>query len=124
MAFSKESQLRTTVAMGWSSCAQGLEPQVPTTYLVSMSSPPSAIALRLAYGATQLPRVAWYVGHGLAMRRLAVAARRRDGEAGRRHQQANVHVPDRVKIYADMAVLLRRDLSNIRSWPLSAPRRS
>jgi hypothetical protein len=29
------------------------------------------IALRAAYGATQLPRVAWYIGHGLAMRRLA-----------------------------------------------------
>src|ERR1700745_321300 len=108
MAFSKESQLRTTVAMGWSSCAQGLEPQVPTTYLVSMSSPLSAIALRLAYGATQLPRVAWYVGHGLAMRRLAEAARQRDGQTGRPRTKA--HVPDRMQMYADMATLLRQDL--------------
>jgi hypothetical protein len=78
-----------------------------------MSSSLSDIALRLAYGATQLPRVAWYVGHGLAMRRLAKAARQRDGDADQRLRQANVRVPDRMQIYADMAVLLRRDLANI-----------
>ena len=33
-----------------------------------MSNPLSRLATRAAYGATQLPRVAWYVGHGLAMR--------------------------------------------------------
>jgi hypothetical protein len=59
-----------------------------------MSSLMSAIALRLAYGATQLPRIAWYVGHGLAMRRLAESARQWIGEVGRRHQPTNVHVPD------------------------------
>jgi hypothetical protein len=87
-----------------------------------MSSLLSAIALRLAYGATQLPRVAWYVGHGLAMRRLAEAARRRDGEAVRRHRQTNVHTPDRMQIYADMAILLRQDLANIEAglYPLPA----
>jgi hypothetical protein len=37
------------------------------------------IALRAAYGATQLPRVAWHIGHGLAMRRLARAAQRKNG---------------------------------------------
>jgi hypothetical protein len=40
-----------------------------------MTNPLSRIAMRVAYGASQLPRVAWYVGHGLAMRRLAKAAR-------------------------------------------------
>ena len=65
-----------------------------------------AIALRLAYGATQLPRVAWYVGHGLAMRRLAEAARQRDGQTGR--QRTNAHVPDRMQIYADMATFSYR----------------
>src|SRR5665811_618781 len=43
-----------------------------------MSNPLSRIATRVAYGASQLPRVAWYIGHSLAMRRLAEAARRRD----------------------------------------------
>jgi hypothetical protein len=87
-----------------------------------MSSSLSDIALRLAYGATQLPRVAWYVGHGLAMRRLAKAAHQRDGEADQRVRQANVPVPDRMHIYADMAVLLRQDLANIEAglYPLPA----
>ena len=40
-----------------------------------MSNPLSRIATRVAYGATQLPRVAWYVGHSLAMRRLTEMAR-------------------------------------------------
>jgi ubiquinone/menaquinone biosynthesis C-methylase UbiE len=87
-----------------------------------MSSSLSDIALRLAYGATQLPRIAWYVGHGLAMRRLAETARRHDREAGQRPRQTNVHVPDRLQIYADMAVLLRQDLANIEAglYPLPA----
>jgi ubiquinone/menaquinone biosynthesis C-methylase UbiE len=85
-----------------------------------MSSLLSAIALRLAYGATQLPRVAWYVGHGLAMRRLAEAARQRDGQTGR--PRTNAHVPDRMQIYADMATLLLQDLANIEAglYPLPA----
>src|SRR5215475_8519724 len=87
-----------------------------------MSSLLSAIAVRLAYGATQLPRIAWYVGHGLAMRRLAQSARQRHGEAGRPRHRPNVHVPDRMQIYADMAVLLRQDLANIEAglYPLPA----
>ena len=86
-----------------------------------MSSLLSAIAVRLAYGATQLPRIAWYVGHGFAMRRLAESARQRAGEVGR-HQPTNVHVPDRMQIYADMAVLLRQDLANLEAglYPLPA----
>ncbi|MFY9601293.1 MAG: hypothetical protein WB540_06775 [Pseudolabrys sp.] len=41
-----------------------------------MRNPLSRIATRVAYGASQLPRVAWYVGHSLAMRRLVEEARR------------------------------------------------
>jgi hypothetical protein len=37
----------------------------------------SSLVSAIAYGTTQLPRVAWYAGHGLAMRRLAEAARKR-----------------------------------------------
>ena len=40
-----------------------------------MSNLFSRIAMRVAYGVGQLPRVAWYVGHSLAVRRLADAAR-------------------------------------------------
>jgi hypothetical protein len=87
-----------------------------------MSSSLSNIALRLAYGATQLPRVAWYAGHGLAMRRLAKAAHQRDREPDQRLRQSNVRVPDRMHMYADMAVLLRQDLANIEAglYPLPA----
>ena len=30
-----------------------------------MSTPLARLATAVAYGATQLPRVAWYVGHGV-----------------------------------------------------------
>jgi hypothetical protein len=48
-----------------------------------MTNPLSRITLRAAYGATQFPRVARYVGHCLATRQLAKATRRQDGEAAR-----------------------------------------
>jgi hypothetical protein len=47
-----------------------------------MNDPFSRLAIRFAYGASQLPRVAWYVGHSLAVRRLSKAARRQDGKKG------------------------------------------
>ena len=36
-----------------------------------MSSPLSRVIGRVAYGASQLPRFAWYVGHSLALRWLS-----------------------------------------------------
>jgi ubiquinone/menaquinone biosynthesis C-methylase UbiE len=87
-----------------------------------MTNPLSRIAMRVAYGASQLPRVAWYVGHGLAMRRLAKSARRRDGEVARQRAHTNAPVPDRRRLYADMAVLLRQDFTNVEAgfYPLPA----
>ena len=41
-----------------------------------MAAPAASIITRVAYGLSQLLRVAWYLGHGLALRRLAEAARR------------------------------------------------
>ena len=32
-----------------------------------MADPVSQFATRIAYGARQLPRVAWYIGHGMVM---------------------------------------------------------
>jgi hypothetical protein len=40
-----------------------------------MNRPLSRLATRAAYGASQLPRIAWYLGHGLAMTRIAQRAR-------------------------------------------------
>jgi hypothetical protein len=53
-----------------------------------MSNPLSRLATRVAYGASQLPRVAWYVGHSLAVRRLSEAAQRRDGKKARPRPRA------------------------------------
>ena len=87
-----------------------------------MSNPLSRVTTRVAYGASQLPRIAWYVGHSLAVRRLSEAAQRRDGKKARPRAHTNLPVPDRRRLYADMAVLLRQDLANVEAgyYPLPA----
>ena len=87
-----------------------------------MSNPLSRLATRVAYGASQLPRVAWYVGHSLAVRRLSEAAQRRDGKKARPRPHTNLPVPDRRRLYADMAILFQQDLANIEAglYPLPA----
>ena len=87
-----------------------------------MSSPLSRVTTRVAYGASQLPRVAWYVGHGLAVRRLSEAAQRRDVKKARPRARTNSPVPDRRRLYADMAILFQQDLANIEAglYPLPA----
>ena len=86
-----------------------------------MSNPLSRLAT-VAYGASHLPRVAWYVGHSLAVRRLSDAAERRDGKKARPRPHTNLPVPDRRRLYADMAVLFQQDLANIEAglYPLPA----
>ncbi len=87
-----------------------------------MSSPLSRVIGRVAYGASQLPRVAWYVGHGLVLRRLSEAALRQNGNKARVRAQTNLPVPDRSRLYADMATLFQHDLANIEAgiYPLPA----
>jgi ubiquinone/menaquinone biosynthesis C-methylase UbiE len=87
-----------------------------------MSSPLSRLATRVAYGASQLPRVAWYVGHNIAMRRLAEEAKRRDGSAAQQTNNIKAPLPDRSRLYADIADLLRQDLANVEAglYPLPA----
>jgi 2-polyprenyl-3-methyl-5-hydroxy-6-metoxy-1,4-benzoquinol methylase len=87
-----------------------------------MSNPFSRIALRTAYGATQLPRVAWYMGHGFAMRRLATAAQPKNGKSARPPAHTDAKVPDRRRLYSDMALLLEQDLANVEAgiYPLPA----
>src|SRR5262249_21700915 len=69
-----------------------------------MADPVSQFATRMVYGARQLPRVAWYIGHGMLMRRLRQAVRERAGE--RPQPQARVSVPDRRPVCVYGAVLL------------------
>jgi ubiquinone/menaquinone biosynthesis C-methylase UbiE len=87
-----------------------------------MADPVSQFATRIAYGARQLPRVAWYIGHGMVMRRLSQAVRERAGASTRRRVHIRASVPDRRRLYADMAVLFRQDLANVEAgiYPLPA----
>ena len=87
-----------------------------------MSYPLSRIRTRVAYGVRQLPRIAWYIGHSLAVRRLSEAVQRRGGSKARPRARTNSPVPDRSRLYADMASLLQQDLANIEAglYPLPA----
>jgi len=87
-----------------------------------MADPISRFATRVAYGARQLPRLAWYLGHGMVMRRLSAAERRRAGAGARPAAHTGRPVPDRSRLYADMAALFRRDLANVEAgiYPLPA----
>ena len=78
-----------------------------------MSDPLSRVATRVAYAASQLPRIAWYVGHNLAVRRLSEGAQRKNGEKPWPRPRTNSPVPDRRRVYTDMAILFRQDLANI-----------
>jgi hypothetical protein len=84
-----------------------------------MDTPLSRLVTRVAYGARQLPRVAWYVGHSLALRQLSEATQRREGL--RRRPRTNLPVPDRNQIYADMAALFMQDLANVEAGIYPSP---
>jgi ubiquinone/menaquinone biosynthesis C-methylase UbiE len=83
---------------------------------------------RAAYGARQLPRVAWYIGHSLVLRELADTVRQSEKSKARRRAHTDAPVPDRKRIYADMAKLFLLDLANVEAgiYPIphsSGPRR-
>src|ERR1700691_279354 len=87
-----------------------------------MSSPLSRVTTRVIYGASQLPRIAWYIGHSLAVRRLSEAAPRRDDNEARPRAHTNLPVPDRKRLYADMTILFQQDLANVEAgfYPMPA----
>jgi ubiquinone/menaquinone biosynthesis C-methylase UbiE len=87
-----------------------------------MSNSLSRLATRATYGVRQLSRVAWYTGHSIALRRLSDETRRREGESTRPRPQTEAPVPDRKRLYADMAHLFQQDLANVEAgiYPLPA----
>jgi len=86
-----------------------------------MNRPLSRLATRAAYGARQLPRVAWYLGHSVAMARMAQRARDEEGSA-RPQPHTDAPTPGRERFLADMGALWRRDLANVEAglYPLPA----
>jgi ubiquinone/menaquinone biosynthesis C-methylase UbiE len=87
-----------------------------------MDYPLFRIVTLAAYGAGQLPRVAWYLGHGLALRRLAAEQRRREGLKSEPRSRTDAPVPDRRRLYSDMAKLFMQDFANVEAgiYPLPA----
>ena len=87
-----------------------------------MNRPLSRLATRAAYGASQLPRIAWYLSHGLAMTRIAQRAREREGGSARPRPHTDAPIPDRDRFFADMVALWRQDLANVEAgiYPLPA----
>ena len=91
-------------------------------------SPLARLATRVAYGATQLPRLAWYAGHGYALQRLAAEARRRDGKETppqrERRRRGDNRAPalSQDRLYRDMLDLFARDLAYVEEglYPLPA----
>jgi ubiquinone/menaquinone biosynthesis C-methylase UbiE len=89
-----------------------------------MTSPLNRLALQAAYGASQLPRVAWYIGHGLAMRQISRAAERQNGASARPKPRSSKPTPGRARLYADMMSLFRQDIANVEAgiYPLPVDR--
>jgi ubiquinone/menaquinone biosynthesis C-methylase UbiE len=83
-----------------------------------MSTAFSRLATRAAYGAIQLPRFAWYMGHRAALRRLSEQARR---QGSRPPPRTDAAVPDRAQLLADMAALIRQDLANVEAGIYPVP---
>src|SRR5215472_8286687 len=88
-----------------------------------MSSSISTVVTRFTYGISQLPRVAWYLGHGFLLRRLSEAARRREGSRSRARPRphTDASVPDRDHIYAEMIRLFMQDLANVEAGIYPVP---
>jgi ubiquinone/menaquinone biosynthesis C-methylase UbiE len=76
---------------------------------------------RVAYGARQLPRVAWYIGHSLVLRELAETVRRSEKSKAKRRVATEAVVPDRKHIYTDMAKLFLQDLANVEAGIYPVP---
>jgi ubiquinone/menaquinone biosynthesis C-methylase UbiE len=89
--------------------------------IIQMPSEISRAVTKLAYGVTQVPRVAWYIGHSLVLRELADTVRQSGKSKARRRVHTDAPVPDRKRIYADMAKLFLRDLANVEAGIYPVP---
>ena len=85
-----------------------------------MSNPVTRFAKRAAYGARQLPRLAWYAAHAATVSRLAKRVQEEEGESKRPRAHTAAPVPDRSRVYEDIAALFWQDLANVETgiYPL------
>jgi ubiquinone/menaquinone biosynthesis C-methylase UbiE len=85
-----------------------------------MNAALSRLATRAAFGATQLPRIAWYLGHGFAM--AGIARRTRATASAKPKPHTDGPVPGRGRLFADLGALWRQDLANVEAgvYPLPA----
>jgi ubiquinone/menaquinone biosynthesis C-methylase UbiE len=90
----------------------------------NMSNPISRLATHAAYGASQFPRMAWYIGHRIAMHQLAKAAQQRSGQPARPEATTTKPTPDLRRVLSDMAKLLQTDVANVDAglYPLPVDR--
>ncbi len=84
------------------------------------ATPLQRLVTRLSFAASQAGRVAWYAGHGAAMRR---ALKRIDAQYPDKRPQIRKPqgaVPSTRRLLADIALLLKRDLENVEAglYPL------
>ena len=95
-----------------------------------MVSSAARFPTRLAYGAGQLPRVVWYHGHGVVMRRLLRIARTARPQTPAGSAQVSpaqdspapaMPVPGRGRLYLDMTALFLRDLANVEAGIYPVP---
>lgn len=80
-----------------------------------MASPLSSLRTRAQYGARQLPRIAWYMGHGIAMNRLRQRAETINPSDKREVKGTDAPFPDQRRLLRDMGILFNRDLKNIQA---------
>jgi ubiquinone/menaquinone biosynthesis C-methylase UbiE len=86
-----------------------------------MNRPLAPFVTRAAYGASQIPRIAWYLGHGIALARLGARRAKQVGNE-RPRARTNLPMPGTRRFVADMTALFQRDLENIEAgvYPLPA----
>src|SRR5258707_2559476 len=87
-----------------------------------MAGPVAHFAPLSAYGPSQLPRVAWYLGHSVVMRQPSEMSRGRRGEISRPGALSGARVSDHRCFYGDMAPLFLKALANVEAgiYPLPA----
>ncbi|MBZ8133417.1 class I SAM-dependent methyltransferase [Afifella sp. IM 167] len=77
----------------------------------------------MRYAAVQGARVAWYTGHGLAMRRMLKSIAAKHPQAAPRVAPPSTPVPDLPRLLRDVGKLMARDYANVRAglYPMPDP---